>query len=71
MEEVGQDETAAVRGYPALLHARLHAHRTKNMGLYLKELEWKCNHRLLSPDVQAVRIAGLFPADFLESWSER
>lgn len=43
----------------------------ENMGLYLKELEWKYNHRLLSPDVQAVRIAGLFPTNFLEIWSER
>lgn len=47
-----------------------HGIEPKNTGLYLKELEWKYNHRLLSPDVQAVKIAGLFPADFLESWSE-
>lgn len=48
-----------------------HGVHPKNRGLYLKELEWKYNYRLLSPDIQAMRIAGLFPADFLEVWSDR
>ena len=50
---------------------KYHGVEPKNMGLYLKELEWKYNHRLLSPDIQAVKIARLFPADFLETWSAR
>lgn len=42
-----------------------------NLGFYLKELEWKYNHRLLSPEVQAVQIAQLLPSNFLRSWSVR
>ncbi len=41
----------------------------KNTGLYLKELEWKYNHRALDPDVQARKIIELMPMDFLTSWS--
>jgi transposase len=41
----------------------------RNTGYYLKELEWKYNHRSLQPDVQAQKIIELMPADFLTSWS--
>lgn len=43
----------------------------KNTGLYLKELEWKYNHRLLSPEAQALTIVDLMPPDFLEAWSKK
>ena len=49
---------------------KYHGVNPENMGLYLKELEWKYNHRLLGPDVQAVKIAAIFPEDFLETWSK-
>ena len=37
----------------------------RNLGLYLKELEWKYNHRHLSPQMQAMRLMLLLPAPFL------
>lgn len=40
----------------------------RNTGYYLKELEWKYNHRSLDPDVQAQKIIELMPMDFLTSW---
>lgn len=40
----------------------------ENAGLYLKELEWKYNHRSLTPEMQAGEIAELLPTDFLASW---
>lgn len=43
---------------------RHHGVRKKNAGLYLKELEWKYNNRLLSPESQALEIAELLPGDF-------
>ncbi len=41
----------------------------KNTGFYLKELEWKYNHRALDPDLQARKIIELMPMNFLTSWS--
>lgn len=41
----------------------------ENAGLYLKELEWKYNHRLLKSETQAMKIVELMPADFLTSWA--
>lgn len=41
----------------------------KNAGFYLKELEWKYNHRLMNPEQQALSIIELMPANFLTSWS--
>ncbi len=43
----------------------------RNTGFYLKELEWKYNNRSYDPDVQAKKIIGLMPKDFLTSWSFR
>lgn len=43
----------------------------QNVGLYLKELEWKYNNRLLSSETQAMRIAELMPVDFLASWADK
>lgn len=43
----------------------------KNTGLYLKELEWKYNHRLLSAEAQALAITDLIPPNFLELWSAK
>ncbi len=40
----------------------------RNTGFYLKELEWKYNHRVLHPDRQAQKIIELMPSDFLKSW---
>ncbi len=41
-----------------------------NAGLYLKELEWKYNNRLLSAETQATTIARLVPVHFLRAWSD-
>jgi len=43
----------------------------RNTGLYLKELEWKYNNRLLTPETQAMKIAALMPMDFLTRWSDK
>lgn len=42
--------------------------RKKNIGHYLKELEWKYNNRAIHPDLQAQKIIELMPIDFLTSW---
>lgn len=55
----------------AWMSERLQKHHgiwKSNVGLYLKELEWKYNHRLLTSETQAKRIADLMPAGFLVSW---
>ncbi len=41
----------------------------RNTGFYLKEMEWKYNHRSLTPETQAGEIIALMPANFLEKWS--
>jgi uncharacterized Zn-finger protein len=41
----------------------------RNTGFYLKELEWKYNHRSLDPERQATKIINLMPMDFLTTWS--
>ena len=43
----------------------------RNIGLYLKELEWKYNNRQLTSEVLAMKIAELMPEDFLASWSDK
>ncbi len=56
----------------AWMHERLRKHHgiwKRNAGLYLKELEWKYNNRLLSTESQALQIADLLPDDFLASWA--
>lgn len=40
-----------------------HGIRPENVGLYLKELEWKYNHRALDVERQALHIAALLPAE--------
>lgn len=45
---------------------RHHGIWKRNAGFYLKELEWKYNHRSLPPEAQAMKIAELLPADFLQ-----
>jgi hypothetical protein len=40
----------------------------RNTGFYLKELEWKYNHRLLDPEVQARKLIDLMPMHFLTTW---
>jgi hypothetical protein len=55
------------------LEERLRKHHgvyAENAGYYLKELEWKYNHRQLAPEVQAKRIVEFFPSDFLSAWSK-
>ena len=42
-----------------------------NTGYYLKELEWKYNNRSLDPDLQAQKIIGFMPADFLTAWLDK
>lgn len=49
---------------------KYHGVENEYVGFYYKELEWKYNHRLLTPEEQAIRIAELFPSDFLQKWSE-
>lgn len=54
----------------AWMHERLQEHHgiwKRNTGLYLKELEWKYNNRLLPTESQARRLAGLMPEDLLLS----
>ena len=56
----------------AWMSERLRRHHgiwKKNTGLYLKELEWKYNHRALSAEEQAAAIADLLPAELLSTWS--
>ncbi len=51
---------------------RLHLHHgisKRKMGYYLKELEWKYNHRNLSPEDQAIIIAGLLSSRSFKSQS--
>ncbi len=43
----------------------------RNTAVYLKELEWKYNHRVLHPDLQAQEIIGLMPVNFLTSWLKK
>lgn len=43
----------------------------ENTGYYLKELEWKYNHRHLTPDAQAKQLVEFFPSDFLSTWSKK
>ena len=45
-----------------------HGVQNEYLGFYYKELEWKYNHRLLTSEEQAIRIAELFPSDFLQKW---
>ncbi len=40
---------------------------SQNIVLYLKELEWKYNHRHLKPHMQAMRLMLLLPLNFLET----
>ncbi len=50
------------------MHARLSRHhgiRSDNTGLYLKELEWRYNNRMLDPESIALKIAEALPDDFL------
>ncbi|MCF7844565.1 MAG: hypothetical protein K9M03_01930 [Kiritimatiellales bacterium] len=46
-----------------------HGIRKKNIGLYLKELEWKYNNRILTCETQALKIVELMPEDFILSWA--
>ncbi len=46
-----------------------HAISDRNTGYYLKECEWKYNHRFLPAQSQAILLVTLFPADFLRRWS--
>jgi hypothetical protein len=58
----------------AWMNERLRRHHgiwKRNLGLYLKELEWKYNNRRLAPEEQAIRIVELMPDGFLSSWSDR
>lgn len=41
----------------------------KNKESYLKELEWKFNHRLVGPEAQALAIIELMPIDFIRCCS--
>ncbi len=50
---------------------RHHGIRHANVGLYLKELEWKYNHRKLSPEEQTQSIVALLPGGFLAHWPAR
>ncbi len=43
----------------------------RNTGFYLKELEWKYNHRLLGPEEQALKMIDLMPVNFLTSWLQK
>lgn len=57
----------------AWMHEKLQPHHgiwKRNIGLYLKEFEWKYNHRLLTAETQALKIAEIMPADFLLSWGK-
>lgn len=48
-----------------------HGISNRYMGLYLKELEWKYNNRLLNPKTQALKIASLMPDNFLTLWAKK
>lgn len=48
---------------------KYHGVENEYIGFYYKELEWKYNHRLLTTEEQAIRIAEFFPSNFLQSWS--
>ncbi len=43
----------------------------RKAGLYLKELEWKYNNRLLTSEAQAMKITEIMPDDFLSSWASK
>ena len=43
----------------------------RNIGLYLKEFEWKYNNRQVTSEGLAMKIAELLPGDFLASWSSK
>lgn len=54
------------------MHERLQVHHgihKRNIGLYLKELEWKYNNRNLSQEEQALKIVELLPPGFLVPWA--
>ncbi|PIQ76168.1 hypothetical protein COU78_01255 [Candidatus Peregrinibacteria bacterium CG10_big_fil_rev_8_21_14_0_10_49_24] len=68
------DHTDGVEHFWSWMKERMlkhHGIRKKNTGLYLKELEWKYNHRLLSPKAQAYAIVDLMPSNFLKQWSKK
>lgn len=45
---------------------RYHGIRTENLGMYLKELEWKYNHRAMDPLDQALTLIPLLPKELLQ-----
>lgn len=46
---------------------RHHGMRAENLGYYLKELEWKYNHRTMDPVEQAKVLVPLLPPKLLSS----
>lgn len=44
---------------------RYHGIRTENLGSYLKELEWKYNHRTMGPLEQAIALIALLPKEII------
>lgn len=67
-----EKETLGLEHFWSWIEERLrkyHGVENENVGFYYNELAWKYNHRLLTPEEQAIRIAELFPSDFLQKWS--
>lgn len=55
----------------AWISERMRSHHgiwKKNIGFYLKELEWKYNHRSLKPETQAEIIVNQIPDDCFIAW---
>ncbi len=58
----------------AWMSERLRPHHgiwKRNIGLYLKELEWKYNNRQMTSEALATKLAELLPDDFLMTWSDK
>lgn len=50
---------------------KFHGVFRKNLILYLKEIEWKFNHRHLRPEEKALKIIELLPTNFIQIWSRK
>lgn len=63
----GKDGAEQVWAWMSERLKRHHGIWKRHIGLYLKELEWKYNHRRLTSEEQALEIASLMPDNFLSA----
>ncbi len=69
--ERGRDGAEQMWSWMSAKLRRHHGIRRRNMGMYLKELEWKYNHRDVLPERQAAEIAAMLPDDFFAASYDR